>query len=344
MPPHGILAFPNAGRGVVKVDDGGAVSTRAAAWWIAAASTNIFEDDRPPPSTALRSDIDLQMMAGETEHRQIVVRLPNSSSPLRNVTLSFAPLLNVAQGGPPLPRSALRWRQQGYVKCAQFFYETMRPAPGFFPDPLWLPSDGEAVVWPGVTASFWVSIDVPPGTAAGDFIGAVSVVSGGGAQLLARVPLRVKVWPIQLPPLASGRFTAIMSWIDSGDFASAANMTQLMTPAGGREAYWEWMCEHRMPPNKLYVAPSFNFHTAEGGRALQLLTNSSINGSVARSCGGRGGAGWISLGNVELLAGHRLQNYTDAQIAKALSMVAPTMAAAERLGVDDRVFAYGFDE
>ena len=47
---------------------------------------------------------------------------------------------------------------------------------------------------------------------------------------------------------------------------------------------------------------------------------------------------------MELLAGHRLPNYTTAQIDKALDMITPTMEAAERLGVTDRIFAYGFDE
>ena len=47
---------------------------------------------------------------------------------------------------------------------------------------------------------------------------------------------------------------------------------------------------------------------------------------------------------MELLAGKRLPNYTTAQIQYALDQVAPTMAEAERLGVVDRVYAYGFDE
>jgi hypothetical protein len=224
-----------------------------------------------------------------------------------------------------------------------------------FPDPLWNPEDGDVHLWPGVTASFWVSLDLPPDTQAGQFTGSVVVSANGAsgtshaAQVLAQVPLRVQVWPILLPPLASGRFTATMSWVDASDFASARNLSKLVAPAeykqtDGRQAYWEWMCDYRMPPNKLYVAPSFNFHTAEGTQSLQLLTNSTVNGALSESCGRRGGARWISAGNIELLAGHRLPNYTSAQIDKALNMMAPTIDEATRLGVQDRIFVYGFDE
>ena len=290
----------------------------AVQWWVEAASTNIFEDALPPVgvANAAAGVIDLQMMAGETEHRQIVVRLPiSATTPVRDVALSFSPLVRDTAAAPAsssspgspsdtavatkisIPPSALRWRQQGFVNCSKFFYATMRPAPGMFPDPLWEPADGEAALWPGVTASFWASVALPPSTAAGNYSGSVSLTSAAGLTLVS-VPLRLEVWPIVLPPLAQARFSAVMSWIDDGDFSSADGMGKLMAPAGGREAYWSWMCEHRMAPNKLYVAPAFNFHAAangSGARSLQLLTNTSVNGSIAKSCGARGGARSVRL-------------------------------------------------
>ena len=309
-----------------------ACSPEPPSWWVEAAAQNVFEDDHAPASPLRQQVIDIQMMAGETEHRQIVARLPSTAQqPIREVSVSCEL--------PGIPSSALRWRQQGYVNCSSFFYQTIRPAPGFFPDPLWDPSDGEAVLWPGVTASFWVSVTLPPGTAAANFSGTCKLVAGGSPQPLAQVPLQLEAWPILLPPLASAQFTGIMSWIDSGDFSSAVNMSKLILPAGGREVYWEMMCDHRMPPNKLYVAPAFNFHTKDAAYQLELLTNHSVNGSVVASCGKRGGGGGISVGNVELLAGHRLPNYTQAQIGRAIDMLTPTMDAVERLGAFDRVYA-----
>jgi hypothetical protein len=323
----------------------GAGNTAGVQWWVEAASTNVFEDDLPPPtsgqpSTSLNSSLDIHMMLGEVEHRQIVVRLGTEEPhPLRNVSIRFV------HTTPPPAGSRLGWRQQGFVKCAQFFYETMRPVAvngSMFPDILWGPTDGDVVLWPGVTASFWVDVEVLASSSAGQFSGSVELTADGGKIRLVSVPFYVEVWDVVLPSLAVGRFTAVMSWIDSGDFTSARRVGTLIDQGGGKDRYWQWMCDYRMPPNKLYVAPAFNFHRAangSGAHELQLLTNKTVGGQVQDSCGRRGGAGWISIGNVELLAGHRLPNYTAAQIDSALAAVAPTMAAAERLGVADRVFA-----
>ena len=306
-------------------------------WWVEAASTNVFEDDVLPSRGSAARRVELQMMAGEVEHRQIVVRLgrQQKANPLRNVTVQFAVT--------DAPASAtFTWRQQGFVKCAQFFYETIRPVASngsWFPDPIWSPDDGPATLWPGVTSSFWVDIAVGPGTQAGVFNGTIALLAEEG-NALALIPLEVEVWDIALPALSNGRFTSVMSWIDASDFTSAHSITSLLSPGGGRHNYWQWMCDYRMPPNKLYVAPAFDFYsTGHGASDLESLTNATMNGSISNSCGGRGGASWISLGNVELLAGHRLPNYTAAQIDKALAAIAPTMQEAERLGVVDRVFA-----
>jgi hypothetical protein len=256
-------------------------SPRAVSVWVAAASTNVFEDDMPPTAStpaaaAAAATIDIQMMQGETEHRQIVVRMPAGvGPPIGGVTVQFSAILR-AIGRPPqrqeqeqrhtdvaaaLPASALRWRQQGYVNCSKFFYDTLRPTPGMFPDPLWEATKAGVALFPGVTASLWVSVAIPLGTAAGEYRGTASLVAG--SRILAEVPLSVEVWPIALPPLHRARFTAVMNWVDEGDFSATKGLGRLLAPAAAagsltpaayqtaKHQYWTFMCNHRMPPNKL---------------------------------------------------------------------------------------------
>src|SRR5206468_4061022 len=47
------------------------------------------------------------------------------------------------------------------------------------------------------TRSFWVELMVPPGTPSGWYTGSVSV--NAGAAVMARMPIRVKVWNFDLP-------------------------------------------------------------------------------------------------------------------------------------------------
>lgn len=354
---------------VLKLDDDSAVpplqptSSPIAAVWVAAASTNLFEDDMPPvaTATATAAAADMQMMQGETEHRQIAVRLLAGGPPISGVTVRFSAMLRLNEAGSPqqqhtLPSSALRWRQQGYVNCSKFFYNTLRPTPGMFPDPIFDATAAGVTLFPGVTASLWVSVAIPVGTTAGKYAGTASLVMG--MHTLSVVPLRVEVWPIALPPLHKARFTAVMNWVDEGDFSATKGLGNLLapvatkagplTPAVYQEAkhqYWAFMCDHRMPPNKLYNAPAFDFFSSADGRGLAdfvMLTNATVNGSTQDSCG-QGGARSISLGNVQILAGKYL-NYSAAQIAATLDRMAPVIDGAKKLGVLDRVYAYGFDE
>ncbi len=83
-------------------------------------------------------------------------------------------------------------------------------SPGTYPDALIPAVDSlvheprwafPATVPPGETRSYWVEVFVPPGTPSGWYLGTVAVTSG--TTLVARLPVRLKVWNFDLPSTSS---------------------------------------------------------------------------------------------------------------------------------------------
>jgi hypothetical protein len=62
----------------------------------------------------------------------------------------------------------------------------------------------------GANASAWVDVFVPPGTPSGWYTGTVTV--SAGAKTLSTMPVRLKVWQVDLPSTASLRTDFGMSW------------------------------------------------------------------------------------------------------------------------------------
>ena len=62
----------------------------------------------------------------------------------------------------------------------------------------------------GANTSAWVDVFVPPGTASGWYAGTVTVAAGG--KTLSTMPIRLKVWKVDLPSTASLRSNFGLSW------------------------------------------------------------------------------------------------------------------------------------
>lgn len=308
---------------------GGTGAAAAPTWWVADSSTNIMEFFQPPVGAHAPPTMAMTAMIGETEHRQLVGRLPNSSfSPLRGVKLSFrsGSAADTRSLAAPMPVSWLSWRQQGYVRCTPggVGYQPGL-GPGWYPDPLMpLPAGGVSLM-PNTTVSLWVTATVPIAASAGVY-SAVGVVTAAGGHLLLEFGISVTVWNIRLPSI-----------VESG-FGTAFEFDQqvaLISNTTGPHAYWEFTCSHRMAPDELYI---FGSNPPPIPRAHADYTY------MATQCGGPGGANWMNIAEIDYVLWSRRVNFTASMIEEKLAWMAPTVQWLEQQGFINRSYCYGFDE
>lgn len=269
-----------------------------------------METDPPPRGGAASTDV--AAMAGETEHRVLVGRLPADEPPVHGVKVEFADwhLGDNAVATAPLP--TLRWRQHGYVHCEPYGYHQPRGR-GWYPDPLLAPGPHGVTLHPGVTTSLWISVQVPTKAQPGNYSTIVTVLSSRGK--LVTLPLKLLVWPIVLPTIDAGRYSSIISY---NHVPLVANQT----------AVFQFMCEHRVPPTSLYIA---------GPRP-----HSDYDFIGGPQCDG--GAHWLNLGELDVVGGNRQMSYSPSEVARRLAILEPTVDYLQTHDLMHRAFVYGFDE
>jgi hypothetical protein len=203
--------------------------------------------------------------------------------------------------------------------------------PGWYPDPLLdIPATGVPLIPAGFTQPMVVEACIPYGTTAGNYSGVISVThqapvadtartgtgtDAGTPQLVARIPVRLEVWTIDLPRLN-----------DSGAFNTAFRFDSDMHkwyPAGTTpaETWADWMpflAHHRIPADDIYLLsprPTAEYEelAATGAKRMAMMC-------VADPPAPPG--------------------YVD----HVIDTLAPTLANMSRLGILDKVYVYGFDE
>jgi hypothetical protein len=164
---------------------------------VASALDKLRPGDRVPKERAIA----LVAARGECESAQVAVR---SAARLGALSASAAPL----RGARPVPVGLYR-----VATLALPLGSGPDGAPGEWPDPL-IPVRDAAFgeprrafpvdVAPGRLQAIWVEVCVPVSTPAGEYAGEVTLRDG--ARELARIPLKLRVWPFALP--ATGTFVA----------------------------------------------------------------------------------------------------------------------------------------
>jgi hypothetical protein len=164
---------------------------------VASALEKLRPHDAVPPGRA----VELVAARGECESAQVAVRAPRG---LDALAAEAAPL----RGPAELPVALYRVATLRLARASGPDGEA-----GEWPDPLVPARDawfGEprrafpAKLDPGRLQAVWVEVCVPPSAPAGRYAGEVRLADG--ARTLAAVPVRLRVWPFELP--ATGAFSA----------------------------------------------------------------------------------------------------------------------------------------
>jgi len=224
--------------------------------WAEVPTWKVFRDTAPPPTDRTAEAVTLRAAAHEYEPFQLVL---TPQRPLAGVTLTRTDL-----AGPiRIARSNLSYRPVGFVdqpsavsrqpSAVSHLPSAIHHPPSAIPDPL-LP-----VRWFDVPAKanqpVWITVSVPPGTPPGEYVGTITVWERQAQR--ARIPLKLRVEPFELPSGPPLRVSAEVAW-------SAVRET-----AGGR---WDEvrrnvlrnLAAHRMGgPGPLPVEPQIE-NTADG--------------------------------------------------------------------------------
>lgn len=197
----------------------------------------VFAGDPPPGRPAL--EVELACARGEYEPAQIVVRAERD---LEEVAVEVSPLRH-EESGAELPAGTIAWNFVGSIPLERNTPGTpperlVRRAPCRVPDVL-LP-DRTLPVPAGSSQPVWLTAWVPRDAAPGVYRGAVTVRAGGEARSL---PLRLRVWPFDLP---EERHIFATNWFSTSTIARAHGVEEQSEPFWKLlEAYFRNMAAHR---------------------------------------------------------------------------------------------------
>ena len=224
----------------------------------------VFRDD--PPGQPIK-ELRAFAAANEYEPIQLVLR---SREPLRNVRVEVSLLRGRGRSLPPVQIDRV-----GYVPVDKpsAYYQSQLPswyrlvpvgAPrtdgwaGDWPDPLPpcrpfdLPSDQSQPIW--------LTIHIPAGTPSGTYAGDVTLRADGVPA--ARIPLRVDVWPFELPATPSLRVIFDLRSGPGGNPFGDGSIGEL-------RKWYTLLAQHRVSPG-LLPQPVFRY---EGGRVEMDTTS-----------------------------------------------------------------------
>ena len=212
-------------------------------------------------------------------------------------------------------------------------------AAGWFADSLlpWpsapLPAGGSWAAW----LRFDISVDAAPSVYTG-------VVSAGGASL----PLRLEIFNVVVPPLASSPFRAVYAFDDSA-LSGWYGSSQIDVNASLR-VWLDALAGLRMPATNIYASSPlplwlYEYLGNQGAPILILADISSLPQTddggealppVAARRGAVAGPGQLRRGDCPV--------FDQAYIDRMVALLKPTWDALGPLGLQSRATVYGFDE
>ncbi len=154
--------------------------------WVAGTMEKVFTCSEAP--SELKSSASLSAARDEHEAFQVVVR-PTEGQELSVQRLEIGDLKSDAGS---ISANNITARTVGYVKVSTPSHKETET--GMFPDPL-MPFEPLVIK---DTRAFWIDVKVPKDAPAGEYRSSVKVISAG-SEVLAEVPLTVRVWDFALP-------------------------------------------------------------------------------------------------------------------------------------------------
>lgn len=274
-------------------------------------------------------DVDIAAMKGETENRQIIVKLNNISGNAYS-EIYFKPLVHQTLPSFVISNTSWQYWQVCYVNCK----ETIRyegSGGGWRPDPLLDPPEDGVALMEGMSQPLWIGLNVPRNVPAGLYTGQIEIVVSVNEEspTLITIPVFVGVWNITVPTIRNANFSSIFSFTYE-NLAQFYNGT--LTDEMKRD-YFSFVDQQRLPGDLLYmgeprILEDYQILEAEGAQWMNLLDVSD----AAR-------VDSVGQGNVK-----DCSNYSESQISHMLNVLTPAVDLVERLGLLNRSYVYGFDE
>lgn len=180
---------------------------------------------------------------GEAESAQIVLQAGRKG--LRNVQFSITDLVSDVDFEQKIEQSRLSLRAVGYVTTTKPGYPVSFV--GDWPDPLL--SEDSFDLKENELQPLWLTVRVPHGMPAGDYVGSVKLSWEGGSQT---VPVLLEVWDFDLPaqPALQTAFDFYLNRLESAyrDFLPEAWERWKVRMPELAEIYYETMLEYKMSP------------------------------------------------------------------------------------------------
>ncbi len=156
--------------------------------WIAPVEHKVRRNGILPLGTQTAGAIAIEAAAGETEPAQVVLL------PARDDTLTAATMSALVGPNATLPAAAVRLHEVAYVEVRETSDHAV--CRGVYPDPL--PAlELPLALAQGMVQPLWLSVRVPAGTPAGDYLGELHLAFGSRADL--RLQVRLHVFGFELP-------------------------------------------------------------------------------------------------------------------------------------------------
>lgn len=256
-------------------------------------SLETFRVENPP---ALGQDtVSLSAARGETESFQLILT-PCNGEALRDIRISVSglgeiePKIFSASAVHVTTPSRSSGAKEGH------FFDLLRPI------------DGESIA-AGAFRPYWIDLNVPPNSVAGERVGAVTITTSGGSQT---IPIRLRVRNFSLPSVPTLQLAFAFT-----PSRMAAYFGRPLTRAEVHAAQ-DAMLEHRLGPVPMWGGGDELFN--DEARLRQCLEHGL---------------------NVILL---HVEGETDARIEQSLDALEPKIALLRKVGALDRTFFFGYDE
>jgi hypothetical protein len=287
---------------------------RQYAAWIESSMNRVMPQALPPAAGPLVASVSLA--ANEYESFQLCL-LAAPGEAVRDVRLEPTDL--VSASGRRIAASEIEWQQVGFVRVQPLRTHSRDAGlwPGWWPDPL-LPVE-KFELKPGFTQPVWITVHAPPGTAAGEYSGAIRVVAAGRPTIAIQV--RATVYGFELLPVSHLKTAFALADPD------LEHLYGRPLPATIRRQFGDFLLRHRLNADDIYrMKPPeiddlrhFDAHGLQDVNATYLVPpdNTRYEDPTA---------------------------YTPELLRSFFDRLDPFMAKMREAGMAKRVYLYGFDE
>lgn len=288
--------------------------------WTGLTTQHVYSNSTCPSSAGNCSAAQMDIVSGlgEKENRLLAVRFVTDTT------------LNITALGVP-PGVTVRFSKVIGVYCNQ---STLYSAVGdrYVPDILvpWEQLGLNPVLSGNITHVLWVQVSVDSTAQPGNYNCSIQLIieTIDGINLLAEVPVKLKVMNLLIPSLVAAKFETIFNFYYRSDQDGATNISAYYglpnITSTLKADYFHFLCDARVPPDDPYI----------------INTRPLEDYIIMDKCGAQS----FNLLNVDGFLGRGLLNYTDQQLKKLHSALDPLVNSLRGAGLLDKAYVYGFDE